>query len=120
MNETAFRLKELCEIIFSVTGLDVELLHHDFEQIVFFTHNRVPESVTECFKEYYRETYACLGNKKETACYLHECEKLSLLFLDIHVYVPDGHDFYVCIGPVLTEVCDENLVSKVMKRFRHF
>lgn len=116
MTESLSKIKKICDILFHITDMDIELYDSDLNEILIFEHLSYPKSLSKFYSNYYKDMYTNLSSFDNNVCFLHEVRDFSVLSLDIRIYVSQEESYYVCVGPVLTRPYSSQLILDVLNR----
>ena len=111
---TLSTLSKLCHIIYTTTGLDVALFDDQYQSLLYLTNKNYPFLNHKIYNDYQSTVLQHLGKLHHSACYMHPLPEAKLLYYDIRIQATHNLVFYACIGPILSEVYSDALVTDLM------
>lgn len=117
MTEHLAKLKKICDILFRITEMDIELYDSDLNRILIFEHLHYPKSLSKFIDNYFGDMYTTLSPSDHSACFFHEVRDIAILDLNIRIYISREESYYACIGPVLTKPYSNQLILNMLKSY---
>lgn len=110
------RLRHICEVLHIGFGLGIELIRQDLTILVELHQELLPDFMDGPVSAFYRTMVHELAALAPDSVIYHNIGNYPLVTLDIRLAEPGQPEYYVSIGPFVTETITQTLIYELLHR----
>lgn len=105
---------QLCDILHTTLGIDIELYNHKLECVTRLTDVEYPQELLPGEIGYFTNMRSNMERLESSGLYYHSESSFHLVFLDIKICLPHQSEYYVIAGPFLNQPFSDALLLNIL------